>query len=228
MIHYHGTPLSPRAVLLELAGRHFCVPFTRPDDLKVCDQIGQSLMLDNGAFTIWQGRGRRRALDWDAWREWAENWLDRPTTWCVIPDAIDAGEDHNDRLLDRYGDVTRGAPVWHLDESFDRLRRLAAAFERICFGSSGAYRDLGNDRWHRRVSLAFDVLADERGRVPWVHMLRGMAQSGGRYPFASVDSTDVARNHNRPQNTARRLADRWDQRNVPAVWKHAGVQLEVT
>jgi hypothetical protein len=34
------------------------------------------------------------------------------------------------------------------------------------------------------------------GPVPvWLHMLRGMALSGSEYPFASVDSTDIAQNH---------------------------------
>ncbi|PLU16204.1 MULTISPECIES: hypothetical protein [Sinorhizobium] len=42
MIHYHGTPISPVAALLELAGRHFCVSFARPDDVVRCHQIGQS------------------------------------------------------------------------------------------------------------------------------------------------------------------------------------------
>lgn len=30
MIRYHGTPISPVAALVEMAGRHFCVSFARP------------------------------------------------------------------------------------------------------------------------------------------------------------------------------------------------------
>jgi len=53
----------------------------------------------------------------------------------------------------------------------------------------------------------------------WLHMLRGMALAGSEYPFASVDSTDIARNHNRPQNTVRGMADRWDARQCPGRWR---------
>jgi hypothetical protein len=51
-------------------------------------------------------------------------------------------------------------------------------------------------------------------------MLRGMALAGSEYPFASVDSTDIARNHNRPRNSARGMADYWDSRQNPARWVH--------
>ena len=51
MIHYHGTPLTPREQLYKMAGKHFCVSFYNPQDAKVCMQIGQSIMWDNGAFS---------------------------------------------------------------------------------------------------------------------------------------------------------------------------------
>jgi hypothetical protein len=57
-------------------------------------------------------------------------------------------------------------------------------------------------------------------------MLRGMSLAGGPYPFASADSTDVARNHNRQQNTARAMADRWDAMQTPALWRRVE-QLEL-
>jgi uncharacterized protein YigA (DUF484 family) len=57
---------------------------------------------------------------------------------------------------------------------------------------------------------AFNGLAQRHKRMPWLHMLRGMQLATETYPFASLDSTDVARNHNRPQNIAREMADRWD------------------
>ena len=65
------------------------------------------------------------------------------------------------------------------------------------------------------------------GPVPvWLHMLRGMALSGSEYPFASVDSTDVARNHNRPHNDALQMALRWDGKQCPARWTYRE-QLEL-
>ncbi len=228
MLHFHGTPITPREELFTLAGRHFCVSFADPRDVKVCHQIGQSVMLDNGAFTHWNGGDH--LADWDAhwagYYAWVEEWLDYPTTWAVIPDKIGGSEEDNDRLLVSWfqSRLPKGAPVWHMHESLDRLRRLAHGYERVCFGSSASYREIGTDHWHRRISEAFDTVADERGTVPWVHMLRGMSLSGDIYPFASVDSTDIARNHNRPQNTALAMANRWDAMQCPARWVRQGTQ----
>ncbi len=231
MIHYHGTPITPRERLYELAGRHFCVSAAEPRDVKVCHQIGQSVMLDNGAFSFW----RRNAIpEWDGYYEWAEPWLDFPTTWAVIPDDIDGDEYENDALLVAWFQrrLPKGAPVWHLHESLERLRRLAHGYERVCFGSSGQFAILGTPHWHRRVSEAFDVIADERGRVPWVHMLRGLSLAGSHYPFASADSTNAARNHagsgSRDSTPIRVLADRSDALQTPARWERVGTQLEVT
>lgn len=225
MIHYHGTPITPRSALLELAGRHFCVSHPRPDYLRTCHEIGQSVLLDNGAFSAWRGVRSRNAREF---YEWAEPWLDYPTTWVVVPDQVEGDEEANERLLAewRARGLPKGAPVWHLHESLDRLRALCFEFERVCFGSSGAYRVVGSDAWHRRIAEAFDAIAEPSGRVPWVHMLRGMSMARF-YPFGSVDSTDVARNHNRPQNTPRQLAERWDAMQGPARWLNPGVQMEV-
>jgi hypothetical protein len=224
-MHYHGTPITPRTVLYELAGRNFCVSYAEPRDTKVCHQIGQSVMLDNGAFTAWtQGC----AVDWQQWWDWAEPWLDYRTTWAVLPDSIDGDDRVNDALADRWSRYTQeqGVPVWHLHESIGRLKRLLTFTGRVCFGSSGAYREVGSMAWRRRVSHAFDEISDPDGRVPWVHMLRGMSLAGSEFPFSSVDSTDIGRNHNRPENGARAMADRWDSAQCPSRWERVE-QLEL-
>lgn len=225
-MHYHGTPISPRTVLHTLAGRHFCVSYADHRDVETCHQIGQSVMLDNGAYSVWK---RGHTVDWDAWAEWATHWLEFPTTWAVLPDVIDGDEEANDELLARFSLMNRQkvAPVWHLHESLDRLGQLVMDYDRVCFGSSGAFARVGSPAWHRRISEAFDGIADPDGRVPWIHMLRGMSLSGGPYPFASVDSTDIGQNHNRPQNTAREMADRWDALQCPARWERVD-QLALT
>lgn len=227
MIHYHGTPITPRTELLSLAGRHFCVSFSAPRDAKTCHEIGQSVMLDNGAFSFWRGG---TVPHWPAFYDWAEPWLDYPTTWAVIPDVIDGNEEANDALLVSWWQrrLPKGAPVWHLHESLERLRRLAHAYDRVCFGSSGAYAQVGTDAWHRRVSEAFDVIADDDGRVPRVHMLRGLALAGSHYPFASADSTNAARNHagswrRSPRQIALVVAE-IDSLQCPARWVRTGVQ----
>lgn len=55
---YHGTPLTPEAALVQLAGRAFCVSFFRPDNVKRCEEISPALMYDNGAFSFWMQAAR--------------------------------------------------------------------------------------------------------------------------------------------------------------------------
>ena len=223
MIHYHGTPITGAGVLGRLAGRCFCVSFARPDQIAVCHEIGQSILLDNGAFSLWH---RGTPTDWPGYYIWCERWLQYPTTWAVIPDVIDGGVNDNDALIRQWPHGDRGAPVWHLHEPIDRLLTLADSWPRLCIGSSGAYATVGDHRWRHRMDAAMNALCGT-GPVPvWLHMLRGMALSDSQYPFASVDSTDVARNHNRPHNNALQMALRWDGRQCPAHWTYRN-QLEI-
>ena len=75
MIHYHGTPLTPRADLQKMAGKHFCVSFARPDDAAWCLSHGQSVMWDNGAFSFYT---RKQETKWNKFYTWLElvmnNW----------------------------------------------------------------------------------------------------------------------------------------------------------
>lgn len=219
-IHAHGTPITPRARLLELAGCHFCVSFAAPEQVEVCHKIGQSVMLDNGAFTFWNRGTEMGPGWWDRYYEWCEPWLDIRTTWAVIPDVIDGTEEENDRLLAEWHltRLPRGAPVWHLNESIERLVRLSVGYQRICLGSSGEYRDVGSPAWHRRMEQVFNAVCVDGVPRCDVHMLRGMAQCSGPYPFTSVDSSDIAQNHHRPQNDVVSMARRWDSIQCPSVW----------
>jgi hypothetical protein len=222
MMHYHGTPITPRSALLELAGRSFCVSYARPENIEVCHEIGQSVMLDNGAFSVW-----RKGIepDWPGFYAWCERWLDYQTTWAVIPDVIDGDEASNDALIEAWPHGQRGAPVWHMHESIGRLLRLCDEWPRVCVGSSGAYATVGDGRWMRRMREAMDRLCGDGPSPVWLHMLRGMSLSGGPYPFASVDSTDIAQNHPRPQNTPRKMADRWDALQCRPIWHRCGSQM---
>lgn len=224
MIHYHGTPITPLTALYELAGRHFCVSHARPEDVKRAHAIGQSVMLDNGAFSKWK---RGAETNWTAFYSWCEEWLGYPTTWAVIPDEIDAGSQYQDALLAEWPFGHRGAPVWHMDEPLDRLLRLTDNWPRVCVGSTAEYAVVLSEGWQRRVDEAFNEVAKRHRFMPWLHMLRGMQCSGRRWPFASVDSTDIAQNHNRPQNTPRSMADRWDAMQTPGKWEPQPQQLEL-
>jgi hypothetical protein len=217
VIHYHGTPITPASLLSELGGRNFCVSYAAPHQVAVCHEIGQSVMLDNGAFSFWK---TGKPVDWDGYYRWAEPWLEHHTTWAVIPDVIDGTQVDNVRLLVEWKQrgLPRGAPVWHMHESIGRLLRYCMTYERVCIGSSGEYAVVGSDSWHRRMEQAFNALCPTGPPPVWIHMLRGMSMAGGPYPFASVDSTDIARNHNRPRNTVRAMADRWDRIQAPARW----------
>ena len=56
-IHYHGLPLTPEVILLDLAGKHVCISYATKRDAQVqtCLRLMQSIMFDNGAFTIHTG-----------------------------------------------------------------------------------------------------------------------------------------------------------------------------
>jgi hypothetical protein len=180
MIHYHGTPITPRTALATMAGRHFCISHAAPADLEWCIRHGASVMLDNGAFSAWT---RGAAPDWPAFYAWAAPHLAHPH-WAVIPDVIDGDEAANDALVAGCPLPREyAAPVWHLHESLDRLARLADAFSRVCFGSSGHFAWPGTDAWNARIDAAWDALS-RTGRRPWVHMLRAMKEAGaGPWPF---------------------------------------------
>lgn len=224
MIHYHGTPISPISALLDMSGRHFCVSHTRPDDVRRCHQIGQSVMLDNGVFSKWKSG---KSTDWPAYYDWCDEWLGYPTTWAVIPDVIDAGTQEQDALLREWPHGHRGAPVWHMDEPIDRLLRLCDDWPRVCIGSTDQYRNVLSDPWCRRIDEAFNEVSARHRHIPWLHMLRGMQLSGRHWPFASVDSTDIAQNHHLPHRSPRAMADRWDAMQTPGAWDMRPQQMEL-
>jgi len=216
-MHYHGTPITPLDALYSLAGRCFAVSHMRPEQVRQCHAIGQSVMLDNGAYSKWK---QGFATDWPAYYAWTDTWLDCPSTWAIPPDVVDAPSQEQDALLTEWPHGKRqAAPVWHLDEPIYRLCRLVdGGWNRVCMGSTAEYAVVLSEPWERRMDEAWDQLVRTFTRTPAIHMLRGMQCSGLRWPFASVDSTDIAQNHNRPQNTPRAMADRWDAMQTPLRW----------
>lgn len=224
MIHYHGTPITPVSALYELAGRCFCVSFQRPQDIERVHMIGQSVMLDNGAYSAWKlGRQTR----WGEYYAWCDRWLQSASTWAVIPDEIDSGAQLQDALIAEWPFGEKGAPVWHMDEPIDRFLRLIDMWPRVCIGSTDRYTIVMSPVWQQRMDAVWNEVARVRRFMPNVHMLRGMQLSGERWPFASVDSTDIGRNHNRPQNTPRQMADRWDALQTPLTWAVRPIQEDI-
>lgn len=216
MIHYHGTPLTPRAELYKMAGKHFCVSFAHTSDAEVCMQIGQSVMWDNGAFSTFT-----KGLEFkpNEFYQWLESRLGHPH-WAVIPDVIDGSVEEQRELLKQWPyPIEYGCPVWHLGLPIDYLLELTDRFPKVCFGSSGQYWQVGSPSWEKRVDDAFNALAKHRQHLPWIHMLRGLAQAGKRWPFASADSVNVARNFkNGNGKCPERMAREIDSIQTPIHW----------
>lgn len=228
-IHYHGTPITPAPELVKLSGRHFCVSHWEPRQVEAAHRLGQTVMLDNGAFSAW--RSGKPIADWRPYLEWADRWLDYPTTWAVIPDVVEGTEGEQDALIEQWPHGARGVPVWHLHESFDRLLRLLDGHSRVCMGSSADYKDVLSPAWVRRMDAAWRKIDARHRRTPWVHMLRGMQLVRHRWPFASVDSTDIARNHagnntrGTPPKCPAKMAERWDAGQCPPRFHDPGEQM---
>jgi hypothetical protein len=198
VIHYHGGPITPEAVGWRLwQRRHAFVSFAYPEQTATAAEAAQSFALDNGAFTLWKaGKGQ---VDIPAYATWVRVWMRHPGfDFCIIPDAIDGNEAENDRLIATWqqtGLLSIGVPVWHLHESFDRLKRLCRAYTRVALGSSGAFATVGTTDWWQRMSAAMDAVCDENGQPPCkLHGLRMLDPTiFSHLPLASADSTNIAR-----------------------------------
>lgn len=196
MIHYHGTPFSGGAKNnIALTGHHAMVSYAIPGCISTIAEICQSFCLDNGAFSAWRSG---KVYNFDGYQEWADKWLRHPgCDFAIIPDIIDGTEHENDNLIARWwGSQHRWVPVWHLHESIDRLVRLCEDWPRVAFGSSGDFATIGDKRWWNRIAQAMEEITDDEGfPLIKIHGLRMLDPGLFSYiPFASADSTNVARN----------------------------------
>jgi hypothetical protein len=196
-IHYHGTPITPNAQLVRMAGEHFCVSFFKPQDAGVCEAIGQSVLWDNGAFSAYT---LGQPIDEAGLYEWLEPRLYHPHR-AVVLDKIGGDVDEQRAMTARWPfprDLSW--PVWHLDKPLDYLSELADEWGALCLGSAGPYWEVGGVAWERRMDTALEHLT-RRGRLPWLHGLRMLDQVKG-WPIASADSTNVAQNYGRDTGCA--------------------------
>jgi hypothetical protein len=242
MIHYHGLPITPEtAAIHTLKGGHGFVSFSTPDQLHTAAAVCQSFALDNGAFSAW--RNGTPITDWSEFYGWAADCRRIPSCdFAVIPDVIDGSEADNDRLVDAWPlPMWFGAPVWHLHESLERLRRLVFQWPRVCIGSSGDFAQIKTARWWARMSEAMRVACDDEG---WprarLHGLRMLDQAVfTRFPFSSVDSTNIGRNIGldcrwesgayQPRTKEGRaivMRERIESFNAPARWNFMPIDLE--
>lgn len=224
MIHYHGGPITPRSELFKMGGKHMCVSFADKRDDDWCLRNCQSVMWDNGAFSAFT---KGKPTDWNKYYEWLESRLS-PPHWAVIPDVIDGDVNDNLELIKQWPHRKDcSAVVWHMAEPVDHLLHLIdLGFGKVCFGSSGAYWQVGSPAWERRADVAFNEIC-KRGPIPWVHMLRGLSMAGSKYPFASADSANVARHHQEMNTCPERWARQIDMVQNPVTWKMKETQREL-
>lgn len=224
MIHYHGTPLTPLIQLYKMAGKNFCVSFFRPDNVDICMKIGQSIMFDNGAFSAFS---KNIKIDFKEYYKWLEDKIGHPH-WAVIPDFIDGSVKQQKKLLKDFPYPKEiSAPVFHIHLPLDYLDFLTDNYPKICFGSSGEFWKIGSDLWISRIDKLFNHLSKKHRYLPHIHMMRGLSLSGTMYPFASADSTNVARNFKDKNKCPELMARKIDSMQNPTSWKIIETQTKM-
>lgn len=195
MIHYHGGPITPDTCAIKAwKGRHAFISYANSGQLCLASEICQSFALDNGAFTFWK---TGRPIDWSGYYKFVEKWMHHPRfDFAIIPDVIDGGEKGNDELLAAWTLGSVGVPVWHMNESDERFIRLCWDYDRVAIGSCSEY-----DVKHPKKCVAKlkdvirHVVTEDGFPIAKLHMLRGLNKHVFQHlPFASADSTNVARN----------------------------------
>lgn len=196
MIHYHGGPITPDpAALRAWKARHAFISFAHKGQLGLAASECQSFALDNGAFSFWKAK---KAVDWAAYYEFVRDWRRHPGfDFAVVPDVIDGTEAENDQLAEAWPFARHeGAVVWHINESIDRLVRLAAEWPTVCIGSSGDFDVSSPARFLPRAREAIAAICDTDGypkcKLHGLRMLNPKVFS--QLPLSSADSTNVARN----------------------------------
>lgn len=221
MIHYHGTPITPRSELLKMQGRHFCIPFPNPRDLETCLQIGQSVMLDNGAYSVFT---KGIPFDEKGYYEWISPVIGA-LSWAVIPDVIDGSVQQQKEMVSRWPHrKDLGAPVWHLGLPIEYLLELCDEWPKVCLGSSGEFWQIGMPKWCKRMDEAFNEVSKRHTPLPWIHGLRMLSQT--EWPLASADSTNTAQNH-WVEGCPECLASRIDAVQCTRVWNDREIQQEI-
>lgn len=159
---------------------------------------------------------------WRAYYGWLEPILFHPGRWAITPDSPGAPSQVNDGLLNDwpYG-RSKGAPVWHMDGSIERLGRLCERYDRVCLGWIGdpKLEPVGCDAYRRKMDEVAQLMGN---RWHPLHMLRGIKVAHD-YPFVSADSTSLAQNGHRYDPDLRQAdlfadmpLDRWDGRRAYA------------
>lgn len=197
MIKYHGTPITPFTIFNDyMIDKNVLIPYPDKRDFDRATSVSKRIIIDNGAFSVWK---KGISIDWNNYYDWIKEIYSK-IDYYFIPDVINGSEAENDELIDYCINLDikdKGIPVWHVDESLERLKRLVDNFSYIAYGSSGKLSVLGTPQWHDKVKQSMEIVCDESGypRVK-IHMLRCLNKRIFKhYPFYSGDSTTFAQNH---------------------------------
>ena len=197
MKHYHGGPITPASCAMKAWKNGFAfVSWAHTSQLHLALDVSQGVGIDNGAFTFWK---KTKKIDWDHYYSFVETIKNHPRyDFCIIPDVIDGGEVENDSLLADW-DIKRcgiGVPVWHMNESDERFIRLCNDYDRVAIGSCGEYDVSKPAACVNKLKDVIRHVVDDSGYpITKLHMLRGLNKSIFKHlPFASADSTNIARN----------------------------------
>ena len=216
MIHYHGGPITPETCALRAwKGKHAFISWADQRQLELAASISQSFALDNGAFSLWKSG---ITINWDDYYEWTEKWLSHPACdWAIIPDVIDGTEAENDALITQWPHAHRGVPVWHLNESIERLQCLADKWPRVALGSTAEYDVSSSTKCLDRLAFCLPKITKNGFLKTKLHGLRMLNPAiTKRIPLSSGDSTNVAKNIG--------IDKKWKGRYMPAT-KEARVDV---
>lgn len=187
-------------MVFSLQRRHAMVSYAQAGHIQVIAEVCQSFTIDNGAFSAWK---TGKQYDLDGYAEFISEWHQHPAfDWYIIPDVIDGTIEENRKLAATWFKTVepkifrKGVPVWHLHEPLEELAYMVRAYRRIAFGSSGDFAVVGNAKWWARMTEAMKIVCDKDGRPKCkLHGLRMLDPAiFSHFPFASADSTNVARN----------------------------------
>lgn len=198
-IHFHGSPITggkgPKAAIASYRDGGAFISFAAARQIDLAFEFSKTVCIDNGAFSMFNSG---KVPDWNKFYfEFLPRWIsNEKLRFFVIPDDIEGGEKENDALLDSVPiDMqSKGAPVWHMHESIERLLRLCRDYEYVCIGSSGEYYAIRSQKWKERMKVACMAIIESgsKAKIHGLRMLDGRVL--GNYPLDQADSTNIAIN----------------------------------
>ncbi len=207
-VHYHGSPMwgnvdigeGKKIWCGEVLYKNSCalISFAHwryRQDKKIIP-LARSLIFDCGAFTFYMAGIKTDDVFWAKYYACVLAYLSR-IDWFIIPDVIGGSEQENDRLIDNVpvSIKHKGVPVWHSDESLERLGRLCKQFDRVCIGLIKPHKPATSKIATQILKNVFTYLYIENDYKTKIH---GLAMLDGRvlgsFPFDSADSSFVATN----------------------------------